>query len=74
MNNVSCDLVVPIYNEGNKIIKLIDEFDKNISIKFRVLLCYDDDSDDIFNHVSELKNYNFKIILVKNPNKGHAQL
>lgn len=70
MNNVSCDLVVPIYNEGKKIIKLIDEFDKNISIKFRVLLCYDDDSDDIFNHVSELKNYNFKIILVKNPKKG----
>ena len=70
MNNFPLDVVIPIYNEGKKIIELFNIFNKNIKTKFRVLLCYDDESDNIFKFKNEFKNFNFQIILVKNPNVG----
>tara|TARA_Y100000389_G_scaffold174982_1_gene185387 strand:- start:1192 stop:1926 length:735 start_codon:yes stop_codon:yes gene_type:complete len=70
MNNLPIDIVIPIYNEGRKIIELFDIFNKNIKNKFRVLLCYDDESDNIFQFKDEFKNFQFQIILVKNPNTG----
>ncbi len=70
MNKVKLDLVVPIYNEGKKIIDLLNKFQENVKISFRVLLCYDDITDNIFEHKDELKRFNFPIRLVKNPEKG----
>ena len=70
MSNLSFDIVIPIYNEGEKIIKLFQQFDIHIKNKFRVLLCYDDDDDNIFKYTDEFKNYKFAIKLIKNPSKG----
>ena len=70
MSNLSFDIVIPIYNEGEKIIKLFQQFDIHIKNKFRVLLCYDDDDDNIFKYTDEFKNYKFDIKLIKNPSKG----
>ena len=70
MNKIKIDLVIPIYNEGGKIIKLFSEFKSNIKTNFRVLLCYDKDDDDIFKYKKEFNNFNFEIKLLKNPNSG----
>lgn len=70
MSNLSFDIVIPIYNEGEKIIKLFQQFDIHIKNKFRVLLCYDDDDDNIFKYTDEFKSYKFDIKLIKNPSKG----
>ena len=70
MSNIPLDIVIPIYNEGRKIIELFECFNKNIKTDFRVLLCYDDNTDNIFHFQNEFNNFKFNIKLVKNPKKG----
>lgn len=70
MNKLPLEIVVPIYNEGKKIITLLDLFEKNIKVRFRVLLCYDQETDNIFQFTEYFKNFNFETILVKNHNHG----
>jgi cellulose synthase/poly-beta-1,6-N-acetylglucosamine synthase-like glycosyltransferase len=53
------NLVIPIYNEGEKIIKLVENFKKKINYKFQVLLCYDDFSDNVFD-IKEKRNKIYK--------------
>ena len=48
MTKVSIDILVPVFNEGEKILRLLKLFEKNIKNQFRVLFCYDHDNDDIF--------------------------
>lgn len=73
MKKVPLEIVVPIYNEGENILKLFDNFKLNIKTEFRVLLCYDLDDDDIFNYKKEFKKFQFDIILVKNPLTGPCE-
>ena len=70
MNKVPIEIIVPIYNEGDKVIKLLSLFQKNIKNNFRVLFCYDLENDDIFKYKDEMKNFSFDIQLVKNPSVG----
>ena len=70
MKKVPLEIIVPIYNEGEKLLKLFELFQKFIKTEFRVLLCYDLDNDNIFNFRSELKRFSFEIIFVKNPLSG----
>ena len=44
----SFEIIIPIFNEGAQVIKLLELFDHNIKNKCRVLLCYDNNDDDIF--------------------------
>ncbi|MDC0205491.1 glycosyltransferase [Pelagibacteraceae bacterium] len=73
MESVPLEIVVPIYNEGEQVIKLLGKFETNINTKFRVLLCYDLDDDNIFKYKNELKSFNFEVILVKNPLSGPCE-
>ena len=43
MSYAPLEIVIPIYNEGDKVIKLLSMFNSNIENKYRVLLCYDND-------------------------------
>ena len=61
MSDTPIDLVIPIYNEGESILKLFEKFQSNIKTPFRVLLCYDNDNDDIFNFQNKFKEFNFEI-------------
>ena len=51
MEKVPLEIIIPIYNEGEKVIKLLNQFQILIKTKFKVLLCYDlnDDNSDLFN-------------------------
>ncbi len=64
------DIIIPVYNEGYKIIELLEMFEKKINSKYRVLLCYDDTSDDVFNYQDKIKNFKFETKFVKNPLRG----
>ena len=57
MNNFPLDIVVPIYNEGEKIVKLLDLIKKNVKTKHRILLCYDDETDDVFQFKDSFQIY-----------------
>ena len=73
MDKVSLEIVVPIYNEGEKVIKLLDQFKILIKTQFRVLLCYDLDDDNIFQYKNDLKKFNFEVLLVKNSSRGPCE-
>ena len=58
MDKVPLEIVIPIYNEGKNVIKLLNEFQNLIKTKIRVLLCYDQDDDNIFQYKSDFTNFN----------------
>lgn len=70
MSQIPLEIVIPIYNEGDKVIKLLNMFNSFVKNKFRVLLCYDNEKDNIFEYKNELKNYKFEIVMVKNSFTG----
>ena len=64
------DIIIPVYNEDEKIIKLLNNLAKEIKFKFRVLICYDNDNDKTLLHLKENKIFENEILLVKNPETG----
>ena len=61
------DIVVPVYNEGKQILKLLDEIDNEISAKKRIIVVYDFELDSTVDVVKEHANkYHFPISLVLN--------
>ncbi len=40
------DFVIPVYNEGENIIPVLESLKKGVQTPFRVLICYDRDDDD----------------------------
>ena len=64
------DIIIPVYNEGQKVIRLLGLFEKNIKNKFNIFFCYDDDNDDIFNYSGGFEKFKFPIKLIKNKSIG----
>ena len=73
MQKVPLEIAIPIYNEGEKVIKLLNQFEKQVNVKIRVLLCYDLDNDNVFNYENQLKKCSFEVILLKNPLTGPCE-
>ena len=73
MQKIPLEIVIPIYNEGEKIVKLLNKFEEEINTKIRVLLCYDLDEDNVFNYENQFKKYSFEVIFVKNPLTGPCE-
>ena len=74
MNKVSFEIVIPVFNEGEKVLKLMELFERNIKNNFRVLFCYDLANDNIFELDDQLKKFNFEIKYVKTLLKDHVLL
>lgn len=70
MDKIPLEIIIPIYNEGIKVVELLKNFNDVVKTKIRVLLCYDDESDDIFKYKEKINNFSFKVILVKNSSSG----
>ena len=73
MKKISLEIVIPIYNEGESILKLFESFQKLIKTEFRILLCYDLDDDTIFNFKNQFNKFNFEIVFVKNSLTGPCE-
>lgn len=67
------DVIIPVYNEGRNILKVLDSLRNNVQTPFRVLICYDHDEDDTLPAIRSYGNKDFEIELVKNKSRGaHA--
>ena len=67
---VKLDIIIPVYNEDENIVRLLKALENEIVCNFRVLICYDSESDKTLKYV---KNTNFikkEILLIKNPKRG----
>lgn len=64
------ELIIPVYNEGKKIIDLVKKINENVSVPYRILFCFDDLSDDLFLYKAELQSLKIDISYIKNPSKG----
>ncbi len=64
------EIIIPVYNEGENVIKVFDHLKNNVQNKFVLLLCYDDESDDLFSNLEILKNKKVDFKLIKNKYHG----
>ena len=42
---IKLDIIIPVYNEGESIISLLKKLEKEVACNFRILICYDSESD-----------------------------
>ena len=67
------DLIIPVFNEGEQIVKLLKKIKSETISNKNIFLCYDNELDDIFMHkdsIAKLNNERLKIYFLKNPNEG----
>ena len=64
------DIIIPIYNEDENIVRLLKALEDEIVCNFRVLLCYDSESDKTLKYVKNTNIINKEILLIKNPKQG----
>ena len=62
------DIVIPVYNEGENILNVLNAFRDQVRSGIRVLICYDRDDDNTLK-VLQNKSYPFEVVLVKNQGK-----
>ena len=59
------DIVIPVYNEGENIISLLQAFDREVYSPVRILICYDHDDDTTLASIHKISS-RFEIVPVKN--------
>ena len=64
------DIIIPVYNEDEKIIDLLKLLDSEVDCNFRILICYDNESDKTLKYLKNLNIIKNEIILIKNPKQG----
>jgi dolichol-phosphate mannosyltransferase len=64
------DFVIPVYNEGANIVRVLDSLKRHVRADFRVLICYDRDDDDTLQALADYRPERFEIVFVKNRGRG----
>lgn len=64
------NIIVPVYNEGSKVLRLVKNLKINVKYNFQILFCFDNFNDDIFKYQILLKKIYNNIEFIKNPGKG----
>jgi glycosyltransferase involved in cell wall biosynthesis len=64
------DIVIPVYNEGKNILPVLDSFKQHVKTSFRVLICYDQETDNTLPVVRSYTQHAFPIELIKNRGRG----
>ena len=59
------DIVIPVYNEGENILRLLESFEREVQTPIRILICYDHDDDDTLSVLDD-RHSRFEIVRVKN--------
>jgi glycosyltransferase involved in cell wall biosynthesis len=63
------DIIIPVYNEGNNIIPVLESLERSVKTPFRVLVAYDRDDDDTLAAL-DAHPMPIEIARVKNRGKG----
>jgi dolichol-phosphate mannosyltransferase len=64
------DIIIPVYNEDENIVRLIKLLEKEVSCSFRILICYDSESDKTLIHLRDNNIIKNEIMLIKNVKQG----
>ena len=64
------DIIIPVYNEDENIVKLLKSLEDEIKCNFRVLICYDNESDATLKYLKNKNLIKNEILLIKNPKQG----
>ena len=64
------DIIIPVYNEDKNIIKLLKLLEGNVACDFRILICYDNESDTTLKYLKDSNIIKNEILLIKNPKQG----
>ena len=67
---IKLDIIIPVYNEDENIVRLFKALEDEIICNFRVLICYDSESDKTLKYVKNSNVINKEILLIKNPKQG----
>jgi len=58
------DIIIPVYNEDENIIQLLKALEDEIVCNFRVLICYDSESDKTLKYVKNTNVIKKEILLI----------
>ena len=64
------DIIIPVYNEDENILRLFKAIEDEVICNFRILICYDSESDKTLKYVKSANLINKEILLIKNPKQG----
>lgn len=64
------DIVIPVYNEGEGILAILNALKQHVKTPFQVLLCYDQDEDTTLVAVRNAPPFPFIVRFVKNRGRG----
>jgi len=70
MNLPQLDIVIPVYNEGDNIVPVLQSFEHHVKTPFRVLICYDFDEDSTLVALKKFSSTRFEVTLTKNRGRG----
>lgn len=65
-NAAELDIVIPVYNEGENILVVLEALKKHVRTPFRVLLCYDQEDDTSLEAVRHAPPFPFEVRYVRN--------
>ena len=64
------DIIIPVYNEDENIIRLLKALENKILCNFRILICYDSDNDKTLKQIKNNKIIDKELLFIKNPKQG----
>ena len=64
------DIIIPVYNENDNIIRLLKDLENEILCNFRILICYDSDNDKTLKQIKNNKVIDKELLFIKNPKQG----
>ena len=64
------DIIIPVYNEGDNILSVLEALRASVRTEFRVLICYDFDEDNTLSVVRNYDSSDMDICLIKNELSG----
>ena len=64
------DIIIPVYNEDENIARLLQSLENEITCNFRVLICYDSETDTTLKYIKDNKIIKSEVLLIRNPRKG----
>lgn len=60
------NIIIPVYNEGKNILNVIKHLKNEVKSNYQILICYDNDTDDLFKYENQLLEIYNNIKFVKN--------
>ena len=64
------DIIIPVYNEDEHIIRLLKALENEILCNFRILICYDSDNDKTLKLIKNNRVIDKELLFIKNPKQG----